>query len=684
MTPKVPSVLLWRQPAAGACVYTRAMRRLAWIAVGLAIIVAALLSAHRVFWSPVGRVVFHDAEAPWVMPVEPFSAMSRQWGREQAPRVRFAREWVLSSVPDSARLRVRAFGAFTLHVNDVPIPFDASDDRAWQDFQVRDVSAALRTGSNQIVVDVRNRRGPALLALALETGEAGRLTTAAGFSARIGNRPAEPAHRAHDVRRHPALAWLPTAGQGAAAHAMALGLVLLVGATLGAAVGPGLSSGGVMVGRRVGWGVAAAAGAFWCLLLGVRFIEMSLAVGFDARSHLEVVELIGRGEIPLATDGWSTYHPPLYHVFVAALAPVGDGVGGAFATVMRRLPAWLAGVGLIWMAARLARVLHPGRAGLQAVAVGFTALLPVNVYIAGAITNEGLLAFFAAGAVVWGVELLREPVPRPADVVAVSCWLGLALLTKYTALVAVAVVGVFALLHIVTANRSTPRTGLRDALLLVAPALALSGWFYVRNVAVYGRPLVPNWDLPGAARVWWSAPGFHTADYYTAFGSSLSQPYYASFVSFLDGLYSTLWADGLLSGAPGLQHLAVPWNLEWMAALVWIAVPITLLVVVGTASWLRETLRETDPQRAAALALPLVYAAAMVFAIFYATLSLPFFGQARASYGLSATPVLALAFARGLAVVGGWGSGRVQRCLHAALGAVCAAWAVGVAMAFLG
>ena len=42
-----------------------------------------------------------------------------------------------------------------------------------------------------------------------------------------------------------------------------------------------------------------------------------------------------------------------------------------------------------------------------------------------------------------------------------------------------------------------------------------------------------------------------------------------------------------------------------------------------------------------------LFPAAMLFAIFYATLALPFFGQAKAFYALSTTPVLALCFARG-------------------------------------
>lgn len=656
------------------------MRRLAWIAVGLAAVVAISLSAYRVLGSPSGRVIFHDPDAPWIAPVEPFSAMNRQWGRDQAPPVRFESSWTLAEVPDSAPLRLRAFGAFGVRVNDRLIPFDSAEDRRWQVYQVRDVATALRPGPNRIVVDVRNRRGPALLSLALDAGRRERLTSASGFSARIGTRPAEPADVARDVRRHPAQQWLATPWQGVRRHAVAIAAALLLGAVV-------LPWG---VGRGIGAGLPlaritmAGAAILWLLLLWLRIAEMPLLAGFDARGHLEVVGHLMQGRIPLATDGWSTYHPPLYHLLVAGLAPVGDAIGSLAGMLARRLPAWLAGLGLVWLAGRLARVLHPDRPGLQAAAIAFAALVPFNIYIAGTISNEGLLAFLAAGAVVFGAELMRDPEVRPSRVAAVSAWLGLALLTKYTALVALAVVGPFVLLRILSAGERSPWRRGRDALWLVAPAALVAGWFYARNLAVYGRALVPNWDLPGPGRIWWSPPGFHTADYYLGFGRALSEPYYASFGSFWDGLYSTLFGDGLLSGAPGLPDILVPWNLEWMSVGFWAALPIAALIVVGALDWLREAVREPDPRRATALALPLVYTAAMLFAIFYATLSLPFFGQARASYGLSIAPVLALAFARGLSLVGVRRSKWARRGLPALLGAVCAVWALSVAGAFFG
>jgi hypothetical protein len=216
------------------------------------------------------------------------------------------------------------------------------------------------------------------------------------------------------------------------------------------------------------------------------------------------------------------------------------------------------------------------------------------------------------------------------------------------------------------------------------PAAGLAGWFYLRNLLVYGRPMVPNWDLPGPARAWWSPPGFHTPAYYTHFGRSLEEPFYAAFASFGDGLYSTFWGDGLLSGAPGLRHIEVPWNLEWMAIGYWLAVPLSALIGVGGIAWVRDLLREREPRRRGALAVPLVYLAALGFALVYATFSLPFFGQARATYALSATPILAVAFARGIDVLDAAAPGRGRLALFSAMGALCGAFGLTVVLSFLG
>jgi hypothetical protein len=121
-----------------------------------------------------------------------------------------------------------------------------------------------------------------------------------------------------------------------------------------------------------------------------------------------------------------------------------------------------------------------------------------------------------------------------------------------------------------------------------------------------------------------------------------------------------------------------------MAIGYWLAVPLSALIVLGLIAWGRDLLREPDARRRGALAVPLVYLAAMGFALVYATFSLPFFGQARATYGLSATPILALGFARGIGLLDTAATGRARLVLFAALGALIGAFGLTVVLSFLG
>ena len=55
--------------------------------------------------------------------------------------------------------------------------------------------------------------------------------------------------------------------------------------------------------------------------------------------------------MPLATDGWSTFHPPLFYALAALLAPIG-------ASALHALP-WISGLGSVFVAHSLAQRLLP-------------------------------------------------------------------------------------------------------------------------------------------------------------------------------------------------------------------------------------------------------------------------------------------------------------------------------------
>jgi len=86
-----------------------------------------------------------------------------------------------------------------------------------------------------------------------------------------------------------------------------------------------------------------------------------------------------------------------------------------------------------------------------------------------------------------------------------------------------------------------------------------------------------------------------------------------------------------------------------MSAAYWIALPASLLIGAGALRGVAAALRGPDPHRRAAFSFLATLAYAVLFGLLYLSLRLPFFAQAKATYGLVAMPLLALYFADGMA-----------------------------------
>jgi tetratricopeptide (TPR) repeat protein len=154
------------------------------------------------------------------------------------------------------------------------------------------------------------------------------------------------------------------------------------------------------------------------------------------------------------------------------------------------------------------------------------------------------------------------------------------------------------------------------------------GWYYARIWLKFGTPLLGNWDVISGF-TWWQDPGYHTAADYLRFGRSLITPLFSGFAGFADGIYSTLWGDGLSGGALSVN---VPWNLSPMAAgYLWAIVP-ALLILVGAGVAGVRFLRKPSAELFLLLAFPVVVALGLSLM----TLKVPSYAQAKAFYGLSA------------------------------------------------
>ena len=204
---------------------------------------------------------------------------------------------------------------------------------------------------------------------------------------------------------------------------------------------------------------------------------------------------------------------------------------------------------------------------------------------------------------------------------------------------------------------------LRNLGLLLAICLAVCGWHYARIWLRFGTPLLGNWDVISGF-TWWQDPGYHTAADYVRFGRSLMHPFFSGFAGFADGIYSTLWGDGLCGGS---ASLSVAWNEQpLLAGYLWSLIP-TALVLIGAVVAIVRFIRKPSSE----LFLLLGFSAVIVLGLIFMTLKVPSYAQAKAFYGLSALAPLCFFGALGWETLT-----RRNECVRFVLGMLILAWAM--------
>jgi hypothetical protein len=592
------------------------------------------LLAHAVLRSPNVPFVFSGA-TPWIWP--PIAPDTRAlWLDRDHPRASFfERHFLVDRSQGPVTLRVRAPGDLVLRVNGHEVPLPGRDPRRWKEATTVEVAPLLVTGENVLRAEVRNPDGVGLLQLRID-GTVAPVVTDEHWLAAFEGHPLASAAIADDGARLPASAALPAPLAGAKKHALAL-LALWGG---GVALFFGLRD--RLPARR--WAPAAGLALvvlFWTWLFLAKITWLPSDAGFDAPGHLAYISAILHGTLPLANQGFETYQPPLFHgasAFLLMLVPAAED--SALQRALLSLVPALSGLGLAIVAAAMARLLLPGAPWMQAGATVAAGLLPMNLTLAASISNEALHALLASLALLAALRTILAASSTRREDWFLGIWLGLALLTKYTSAFLVPIlVGAVALKRWVIEDARTASIAAGGARALAAVA-ALAGWVYLRNWLSLGDPFVWNLDAwPDKAL--WQFPGFHTPGYFLRFGDALSQPWYSGFHGFWDSLYTTLWGDGMLSGAGGVESFDGSWRLDWMASVFLLALPATALVALG---WIRAALgalRDASLRRRLALSLLVGLPPLFLASLVSLELHFPFWSFAKAFYALFLAPTLA-------------------------------------------
>ena len=549
----------------------------------------------------------------------------------------FRRSFTLSSVPDEATLEIRALRRFEILLNDRQITFP-DPNANWKVIVQGNVAEYLYVGENTIVVTVEHDRGPPVLWLCISTGGEDIRTdhswevSVAGSvwqPARLASEPMATllgaGHAPHQVIADSEIQWLW--------FVLCAGIsgILLIGVgwtwqRLRARSGSSASA----MDRRFIVGVVALLTFCWCVLFWNNRSSLALVDGFDAPGHLAYIQyVLDHRRFPWPDEGWSMFHPPLFYGISAfVLECAGLSTHDPAARDVLQIQALVFAFVFLLMTGLTLRWIFPSHPLRQLIGLILAGFLPMHLYLFQFVTNETLAATLVMVSLYVGIRMLSLDRPALLMGATLGLCLGAAMLTKFSALI-VMIMMIGSLIVRAMTRRRMLRAWLASIGMTVVVCFAVCGWRFIAVWWRFGNPIIGNWDPRLVA--WWQDPGYQTAGYFVRFGRSLFAPIFSGYYSFADGIYSTLWGDGLISGY-GAMVDAPPWNFGLMTTGYWLALLPTVAVAIGVVAVLVRFIREPS-----VLWLLLGGLGVLVsLAVLYMSINVPSYAHAKALYAMPA------------------------------------------------
>ncbi|OGP84911.1 MAG: hypothetical protein A2V87_02150 [Deltaproteobacteria bacterium RBG_16_58_17] len=410
----------------------------------------------------------------------------------------------------------------------------------------------------------------------------------------------------------------------------------------------------------------------WVVIAVNNFWKIPLSVGMDYEGHTKYIYYVAYNwRIPVATEGWQMFQPPLFHFLAAAIFRSIDAFfsPGTVVRILKLLPL-LCGAAQVELSYRMSRYAYPRRESLQVIGTLIGGLFPMNLYMSQSLGNEPLAGLLTALIILLACRIISgDSLPPTKIPLLMGFLLGLAMLSKTTALLIVPPLLFFVSASLLRKSR-VPGEGIRSAvyfvILFLGVAFIVSGWYYLRNYIEIGRFFVGGWD-PFRKIVWWQDPGYRTPLQCFIFGEALFYPVFSSIYGFWDAIYSSLWMDGFLSA-----NYDTPWNFPFMLSGAWLSLLPTAAIFIGAVAALRNKDGPFRQMLRFSVSGVIVY----LIAIFYLFLTVPILSSAKATYALGLTPCFALLASAGFEVLTRW------RFLRAAVYGLIACWAVAAYAAY--
>ena len=595
----------------------------------------------------------------------------------------FRHSFDLDTKPANAALEICAFKGATVAINSRQVSNTSPPRGNWKLPSSAEVAGLLQPGTNVITAWVTNAAGPPALWLRLKSdrlslGTSERwqvsLNGTEWRSARRANQPPEFEPDSSLYGSSQMMEWLKRVWPVEAAFC-AVSLALIWGMNrwlhhkrLPDGSLPATTSTKLIYGLLAIVLIARAA------LFINNVPQLPSSMGFDTAEHEKYIEFIQRKHaLPLANEGFEMHQPPLYYAASALLlGACGRSVGDQDAVYYLRAVNGVVGLLHCWLVFLCLRLLFRGNLQAQAAGLLVVAFLPPHLYLSQYVTNEPLAGFLVTVAIYLCLRALRAEQESLWLSIGIGAALGAAMLTKFSVLLALPFFPAALSQRLAARKEHAGRDWLRSVGAIVAVCLIVCGWHYGRVWARFGKPIVMNQGDTALWQAWWQDPGFRTSAFYSSFGRALISPSFCAFHSFADGMYSTLWGDGLASGVSD-RGLQPPWNYDLMGAGYWISLGVSLLLIIGVALALARLVSRIRAEWFLILGLVFVFGLGLL----WNTLQAPYYCTVKAFY---AFPAL-LPFGALVAVGCDWLRQR-HRIVGVAVWALLLVWSMTVYTAF--
>jgi 4-amino-4-deoxy-L-arabinose transferase-like glycosyltransferase len=376
------------------------------------------------------------------------------------------------------------------------------------------------------------------------------------------------------------------------------------------------------------------------------------AGGYDASGHLSYIYQMKSGwSIPLANEGWSTFHPPLYYFLMAGIWKALGGKSPWPVHIILRMVSTLLNLAIAILTLLCINLLWPEQPLTSILGICFILFVPVHIYSSSMIGNEQLTAFLISTDLWLLILYMLKPRLRSLMAILMGVFSGLALLSKYTgALILITIV--ICLSQRIIFNDGHRKKHVFSLLTIILICFLISGGYYVRNMLFFGNPFVLGQDYPVIAKVmdeqppgdrqWSDFFGFDLRTFYDPIIRNPEGSIPISRSRYVWSLvYSDFWFDSM---AHFLLLKSDPWRQRIGTILLWLGIfPIVLFILdVGKETAINFRERMNTPTFPLLVLLLLNLISFIIFNI-----KTPHFSAGKASYFLASSVPIAVFMALG-------------------------------------